>query len=65
MCGDGCAPISQQPRQGNNNEVRCIHLLIARYRDAGSARIVFELPSAGPEEVLPLLDECAELISKI
>ncbi|MFT5450220.1 MAG: putative F420-dependent oxidoreductase [Gammaproteobacteria bacterium] len=36
--------------------------LLARYRDAGTARVVFELPSAGPEEVLPLLDECAELV---
>ncbi|MBM3218854.1 MAG: LLM class F420-dependent oxidoreductase [Candidatus Rokubacteria bacterium] len=36
--------------------------LIERYRDAGIARIVFNLPSANADEVLPALDRCAALI---
>jgi probable F420-dependent oxidoreductase len=36
--------------------------LIARYRDAGVARVVFNLPSAKADEVLPVLDRCAALI---
>ena len=36
--------------------------LIARYRDAGVARIVFNLPAAKADEVLPVLDRCAALM---
>jgi len=35
--------------------------LIARYRDAGVARLVFNLPPAKAGEVLPILDRCASL----
>jgi alkanesulfonate monooxygenase SsuD/methylene tetrahydromethanopterin reductase-like flavin-dependent oxidoreductase (luciferase family) len=35
--------------------------LIARYRDAGTARVVFTLPPAKADEVLPILDRCAQL----
>jgi len=35
--------------------------LIKRYRDAGVARLVFNLPPAKADEVLPILDRCAEL----
>jgi alkanesulfonate monooxygenase SsuD/methylene tetrahydromethanopterin reductase-like flavin-dependent oxidoreductase (luciferase family) len=36
--------------------------LVARYRDAGIARIIFNLPAAKADEVLPVLDRCATLI---
>ena len=36
--------------------------LIKRYRDAGVARVVFNLAPAGAEEVLPALDRCAGLM---
>jgi probable F420-dependent oxidoreductase len=36
--------------------------LIRRYRDRGVDRVVFELPSARAEEVLPILDRCAKLM---
>jgi alkanesulfonate monooxygenase SsuD/methylene tetrahydromethanopterin reductase-like flavin-dependent oxidoreductase (luciferase family) len=36
--------------------------LIKRYRDAGVARLVFNLPPAQADEVLPLLDGCARLM---
>ena len=36
--------------------------LIKRYRDAGVARIIFNLPAARADEVLPVLDRCATLI---
>jgi probable F420-dependent oxidoreductase len=36
--------------------------LIARYRDAGVARLVFSLPPAKADEVLPVLDRCAALM---
>jgi probable F420-dependent oxidoreductase len=36
--------------------------LIKRYRDAGVARLVFNLPSARADEVLPLLDRCTRLM---
>jgi probable F420-dependent oxidoreductase len=35
--------------------------LIKRYRDAGAARVIFNLPSAKPDEVLPVLDRCSAL----
>ncbi len=35
--------------------------LIRRYRDAGVARLVFNLPAAKADEVLPVLDRCAGL----
>ena len=34
--------------------------LIKRYRDRGIDRVVFELPSAKADEVLPILDRCAK-----
>jgi probable F420-dependent oxidoreductase len=36
--------------------------LVKRYRDAGVARIIFNLPAAKAEEVLPVLDRCAALM---
>ena len=36
--------------------------LIKRYRDAGTARLIFNVPPAKADEVLPLLDRCASLI---
>jgi probable F420-dependent oxidoreductase len=36
--------------------------LVARYRDAGAARVVFNLPPAQADEVLPVLDRCAALM---
>jgi len=36
--------------------------LIKRYRDAGVARIIFNLPAAKADEVLPVLDRCASLM---
>ena len=36
--------------------------LIKRYRDAGAARLVFNLPAAKADEVLPVLDHCAALM---
>ena len=36
--------------------------LIERYRQAGVARLVFNLPAAAADEVLPVLDRCASLI---
>jgi probable F420-dependent oxidoreductase len=36
--------------------------LIKRYRDAGVARLVFNLPAARAEEVLPVLDRCVSLM---
>ena len=36
--------------------------LIKRYRDAGVARIIFNLPAAKSDEVLPVLDRCAALM---
>jgi probable F420-dependent oxidoreductase len=36
--------------------------LVTRYRDAGIARIVFNLPAAKADEVLPVLDRCATLV---
>ena len=32
------------------------------YREAGVARLVFNLPPSKAEEVLPILDRCASLI---
>jgi alkanesulfonate monooxygenase SsuD/methylene tetrahydromethanopterin reductase-like flavin-dependent oxidoreductase (luciferase family) len=39
--------------------------LIKRYRDAGVARVVFNLTPAGPDEVLPVLDRCAGLMRRV
>jgi alkanesulfonate monooxygenase SsuD/methylene tetrahydromethanopterin reductase-like flavin-dependent oxidoreductase (luciferase family) len=36
--------------------------LIKRYRDAGVARLIFNLPPARADEVLPVLDRCAALV---
>ena len=36
--------------------------LLARYRDAGVARLIFNLPPAKADEVLPILDRCATLM---
>jgi probable F420-dependent oxidoreductase len=36
--------------------------LVARYRDAGVARVVFNLPPAKADEVLPILDRCVALM---
>lgn len=36
--------------------------LIRRYRDAGVARVLFNLAPAKAEEVLPVLDRCATLM---
>jgi hypothetical protein len=36
--------------------------LVRRYRDAGAARVVFNLPPAKSDEVLPILDRCARLV---
>jgi alkanesulfonate monooxygenase SsuD/methylene tetrahydromethanopterin reductase-like flavin-dependent oxidoreductase (luciferase family) len=36
--------------------------LIKRYRDAGAARVVFNLNPAKADEVLPVLDRCAALM---
>ena len=37
---------------------------IRRYRDAGVARLIFNLASAKADEVLPVLDRCATLMQK-
>jgi alkanesulfonate monooxygenase SsuD/methylene tetrahydromethanopterin reductase-like flavin-dependent oxidoreductase (luciferase family) len=39
--------------------------LIKRYRDAGVARLIFNLPSAKSSEVLPVLDRCAQLMRQV
>ena len=39
--------------------------LIERYRDAGTARVIVEVPSAKADEVLPVLDRWAEFARKI
>jgi alkanesulfonate monooxygenase SsuD/methylene tetrahydromethanopterin reductase-like flavin-dependent oxidoreductase (luciferase family) len=39
--------------------------LIKRYRDAGVARLVFNLNPAKADEVLPALDRCAGLMRRI
>jgi probable F420-dependent oxidoreductase len=39
--------------------------LIKRYRDAGVARLIFNLPSAKSSEVLPVLDRCADLMRQV
>jgi len=36
--------------------------VLARARNAGVARLVFNLPPAKADEVLPLLDRCAVLM---
>jgi len=38
--------------------------VIARYRDAGVARVVFNLQPAKADEVLPALDRCAKLFTR-
>ena len=37
---------------------------VERYVETGAARVVFNLPSAGADEVLPLLDLQADLIGR-
>jgi alkanesulfonate monooxygenase SsuD/methylene tetrahydromethanopterin reductase-like flavin-dependent oxidoreductase (luciferase family) len=39
--------------------------LIERYRDAGVARLAFNLPPAKTDEVLPVLDRCAALMRQV
>ena len=39
--------------------------LIQRYEDAGVARLVFNLPAAKADEVLPTLDRCAALMRTV
>ena len=39
--------------------------LIKRYRDAGVARLIFNLPPAKASEVLPVLDRCAALMRQV
>jgi alkanesulfonate monooxygenase SsuD/methylene tetrahydromethanopterin reductase-like flavin-dependent oxidoreductase (luciferase family) len=39
--------------------------LIERYQDAGAARLVFNLPAAKADEVLPILDRCAALMRRV
>ena len=39
--------------------------LIKRYRDAGVARLLFNLPPAKADEVLPVLDRCAALMRRV
>ena len=39
--------------------------LIRKYRDAGVARIIFQLPAAKADEILPLLDKCAGVIRQV
>jgi alkanesulfonate monooxygenase SsuD/methylene tetrahydromethanopterin reductase-like flavin-dependent oxidoreductase (luciferase family) len=39
--------------------------LVERYRDAGVARLIFNLPSARADEVLPVLDRCAALVHQV
>jgi probable F420-dependent oxidoreductase len=39
--------------------------LVRRYRDAGVARLVFNLAPAGADEVLPVLDRCADLMRRV
>jgi alkanesulfonate monooxygenase SsuD/methylene tetrahydromethanopterin reductase-like flavin-dependent oxidoreductase (luciferase family) len=38
--------------------------LIKRYGDAGVTRLVFNLPAAKADEVLPVLDRCAALMRR-
>jgi probable F420-dependent oxidoreductase len=38
--------------------------LVKRYQDAGVARILFNLPAAKADEVLPVLDRCATLMRR-
>ena len=39
--------------------------LIKRYRDAGADRVIFNLPAAKADEVLPMLDRCAALMRQV
>jgi hypothetical protein len=39
--------------------------LIKRYRDAGAARLLFNLPAAKADEVLPVLDRCSALMRQV
>ena len=38
---------------------------LRHYRDIGIARVVITLPSAGPDQVLPILDRWAELVRRM
>ena len=50
--GDGAFTVAQELRDD----------LVARDRHAGVARVLFNLPAAKADEVLPVLDRCAALI---
>ena len=39
--------------------------LIKKYGDAGVSRIIFQLPAAKADEILPLLDKCAGVIRQV
>jgi alkanesulfonate monooxygenase SsuD/methylene tetrahydromethanopterin reductase-like flavin-dependent oxidoreductase (luciferase family) len=39
--------------------------LVRRYGDAGVARLIFNLPAAKADEVLPVLDRCADLVQHV
>jgi probable F420-dependent oxidoreductase len=39
--------------------------IVKRYRDAGADRLIFNLPAAKADEVLPVLDRCAALMRQV
>lgn len=60
-------PLSRQsafPQGGDFGAAEDLDL-IKRYRDAGVARLVFNLPPAKADEVLPILDRCAVLMRQV
>jgi hypothetical protein len=66
--GDGWVPRPRRPAYGPATVLITVfgvaedRDLIQRYREEGAARLVFNLPAASADEVLPLLDPCASLI---